>query len=153
MYHYEKWGGQPQAESHMSFFRQVLEENDLFDFGRRGDKFTWCNKQEDDTFIEERLDREVANAAWISKLKEVIVDVLDARCSHRRPLLTRLDRSCKKTRKKKTNLEGKMLDMRLARLERRSVNKLSKSYGVNASLSTVYEKDTRKSNGVWCSFN
>lgn len=80
----------------MSSFRQVLEENDLFDLGWRGEKYTWSNKHEDDMFTKERLDRAVANVAWISIFIQAIVDVLATRCSDHKPLLMRVDRSIHK---------------------------------------------------------
>lgn len=48
----------------------VLEEGGLYDLGSKGDKFTWSNKHEDETFTKERLDRTVVNAKWKSLFQE-----------------------------------------------------------------------------------
>ncbi|XP_042965938.1 uncharacterized protein LOC122299618 [Carya illinoinensis] len=71
----------------MRRFREALEEGGLFDLGWKGDKYTWSNKHEDDTFTKERLDRAVANLKWKGIYKEAWVEVLAARCSDHRPLL------------------------------------------------------------------
>ncbi|XP_040992690.1 uncharacterized protein LOC121239501 [Juglans microcarpa x Juglans regia] len=65
----------------MARFREVLEGGGLFDLGWRGDKFTWNNKHEDETFTKERLDRAVMNSAWKEIFKEGWVEILVDRSS------------------------------------------------------------------------
>ena len=57
----EKVGGRVRSEGQMDLFRQVLVKGSLFDLGWRGDKFTWSNRHEDESFTKERLDRVLAN--------------------------------------------------------------------------------------------
>ncbi|KAF5452148.1 hypothetical protein F2P56_027178 [Juglans regia] len=83
----EKWGGRARPEKQMSRFRKVLEDGGLYDLGWRGDKFTWSNKHEDETFTKERLDRVVANLVWKDIFKEGWVEVLVDRSSDHRPIL------------------------------------------------------------------
>ncbi|KAF5472655.1 hypothetical protein F2P56_009354 [Juglans regia] len=71
----------------MERFRSALEKGNLFDLGWRGNKFTWSNEHEDDTFTKERLDRTVANPSWAYLHKDYWVEVLAGRCSDHRPLL------------------------------------------------------------------
>ncbi|XP_042952171.1 uncharacterized protein LOC122289257 [Carya illinoinensis] len=85
--HDEKFGGKQRPERQMVRFREVLEEGGLFDLGWRGDKFTWSNKHEDETFTKERLDRAVANSKWMDNHTEGWVEMLVARCSDHRPIL------------------------------------------------------------------
>lgn len=55
--------------------------------GHRGDYFTWSNKHNDETFTNERLDREVANQQWFQFYAYFQMESLVARCSDHRPLL------------------------------------------------------------------
>ncbi|KAF5466912.1 hypothetical protein F2P56_016794 [Juglans regia] len=71
----------------MERFRSALEKGNLSDLGWRGNKFTWSNKHEDDTFTKERLDRAVAIPRWAHLHKDYWVEVLAGRCSDHRPLL------------------------------------------------------------------
>ncbi|XP_041003935.1 uncharacterized protein LOC121249294 [Juglans microcarpa x Juglans regia] len=71
----------------MNNFRNALERGGLSNLSWKGDKFTWSNRHGDDTFTKERLDRMVANKAWIETQKEVRVEVLVARSSDHRPVL------------------------------------------------------------------
>ncbi|KAF5454971.1 hypothetical protein F2P56_024596 [Juglans regia] len=72
----------------------ALEKGNLSDLGWRGNKFTWSNKHEDDTFTKERSDR-VANPSWAQLYRDYWVEVLAGRSSDHRPLLLTL---CKEGR-------------------------------------------------------
>ncbi|XP_041009372.1 uncharacterized protein LOC121253428 [Juglans microcarpa x Juglans regia] len=85
--HDEKVGGKQRQEKQMNMFRNVLERGGLFYLGWRGDKFTWSNKHDNETFTKERLDRAVANLRWKEIYKEGWVEVLTAKCSDHKPLL------------------------------------------------------------------
>ena len=63
--HDEKVGGRPRGDYLMNNFRNALEEGGLSDLGWEGDKYTWSNRHDNETFIKERLDRVVANQVWI----------------------------------------------------------------------------------------
>ncbi|XP_042939568.1 uncharacterized protein LOC122274610 [Carya illinoinensis] len=83
----EKEGGNLRNEKQMGMFRRVLEDGNLSDLGWKGDKFTWCNQHEDDTFIKERLDRVVANPEWRAMFDAYRVETLPVVCSDHRPIL------------------------------------------------------------------
>ncbi|XP_035546588.1 uncharacterized protein LOC118348634 [Juglans regia] len=89
--HDEKSGGKQKTERQMARFREVLEEGGLFDLGWKGDKYTWSNKHEDETFTKERLDRAVANIKWKENHSDGWVEVLVARCSDHRPILLHMN--------------------------------------------------------------
>ncbi|KAF5447235.1 hypothetical protein F2P56_032803 [Juglans regia] len=71
----------------MEMFREVLEKGNLTDLGWKGEKFTWCNRHEDESFIKERLDRVVANPEWRAIYNDFRVETLPAVCSDHRPLV------------------------------------------------------------------
>lgn len=71
----------------MDNFKKVLEECDMFDLGFQGSKFTWSNCWDDEFFMEERLDRMVANRAWCGMYLEVDVFVDPALSSDHTPLI------------------------------------------------------------------
>ncbi|KAG2707872.1 hypothetical protein I3760_05G166100 [Carya illinoinensis] len=83
----EKVGGNTRNENLMRSFRNTLEEGNLFDLGWKRNKFTWCNRHEDESFTKERLDRALANPRWKSNYSEVSVETLPAICSDHSPIL------------------------------------------------------------------
>ncbi|CAL1398314.1 unnamed protein product [Linum trigynum] len=60
----EKRGGNPIDETNALEFREALEFCGLLDCGYEGYPFTWENSRENENYIEERLDRCVANWDW-----------------------------------------------------------------------------------------
>lgn len=70
----------------MEAFRWTLEATCLLDLGWTGNKFTWSNGHEGITFIKERLDRVVANHAWVNMFQEVGVEVLGTWVLDQKPL-------------------------------------------------------------------
>lgn len=61
----EKIGGRERASGQMEVFRHTLLYCTLSDLGGYGPKFTWQNEQEGEYFIQERLDRGVANRSGV----------------------------------------------------------------------------------------
>lgn len=55
--------------------------------GFNGLEFTWCNKRDPQTRVWERLDRALANAAWISLYENYRVQHLPMVGSDHRPIL------------------------------------------------------------------
>jgi hypothetical protein len=49
----------------MEAFQQALDDCRLFDLGFSGSKFTWFNGRARNEAINERLDRGLANSAWL----------------------------------------------------------------------------------------
>jgi hypothetical protein len=74
----------------MDQFRNALVESHLSDLGFNGAKFTWSNCRHDEGFVQERLDRAVANPSWCTMNPRREVDVLAARSSDHKPLLIRV---------------------------------------------------------------
>ena len=85
----EKWGGAPQHDGQMEQFRAVLEDCGLSDLGFLGSKYTWTNGQQGENFMQERLDRVVANWAWCALFKNREVHVLTARTFDHKPVMVR----------------------------------------------------------------
>lgn len=59
----EKRGGDVCDFNDLCAFRECLDQNDLLDIQSFGHPFTWSNKRIEG-FIEEKLDRYVANSGW-----------------------------------------------------------------------------------------
>ncbi|XP_042962454.1 uncharacterized protein LOC122296722 [Carya illinoinensis] len=64
MFHHEKQGGNPKPDSQIAAFRDVVEECELRDLGFSGYKFTWSNRREGHAYVNEQLDRFLANSSW-----------------------------------------------------------------------------------------
>ncbi|XP_059458354.1 uncharacterized protein LOC132187948 [Corylus avellana] len=67
-----------------------MERCQLYDLGYRGPKFTWSNKREDGQFIMERLDRAIANQAWMNSFQNYCVEVLANQTSNHAPIYVQL---------------------------------------------------------------
>ncbi|TXG54182.1 hypothetical protein EZV62_019438 [Acer yangbiense] len=59
--------------SDMYNFRQVVDDYNLTDLGFTGPKYTWNNKRDGNSNIQERLDRFLANDLWRDKFSNVNV--------------------------------------------------------------------------------
>lgn len=66
MYAFEKDGGSDRRFVSMARFRQVVDNCGLIDLGFQGEPFTWKNGQEDDAFIQGRIDRFFGDSQWIN---------------------------------------------------------------------------------------
>lgn len=93
LYHHEKEGGVPRAQSCLDRFKEALEFCDLHDLGFVGDVFTWRNKQfREKDYIRERLDRAVApNGGWRERFPLVYVKNGDHFHSDHRPVVVSLN--------------------------------------------------------------
>lgn len=60
----------------------MLESNWIYDLGCSNGFFTWSNRQADLSFIEERLDKCVANNKWKEMFRGVRVEGLPVRGSY-----------------------------------------------------------------------
>lgn len=85
----EKWGGCQRPERQIQQFRDALDDCGLMDLGYRGPKFTWFKRNGDGEGIFERLDRGVANPAWINNFHEGYIQHLTAASSDHRPIILR----------------------------------------------------------------
>jgi hypothetical protein len=82
LYSHEKEGGNPRPQNYMQAFRDVLTDCSLDDIGFIGDPFTWRRGR-----IRERLDRALANRAWIDMNPGAVLKHLDYMKSDHRPIL------------------------------------------------------------------
>jgi hypothetical protein len=73
-----------------------LEDCGLSDLGFLGPKFTWTNGQQGGNFLQERLDRAVANCAWCALFHNREVRVLAARTSDHNPVMVSVFESADK---------------------------------------------------------
>lgn len=87
----EKFGVSKTPRRQMQDFQDSIGACQLFDLGFSGPKNTWNNKREDLNFIQERLDRAMANSEWIDQLPGNRVEVLAACNSDHLPLLLLLE--------------------------------------------------------------
>jgi hypothetical protein len=82
LYPFEKEGGNPRPVHCMQAFRDALDDCNLSDVGYVGDKFTWHRGD-----IRERLDRGLANDAWLVKFPNSSLHHLNYFRSDHRPIL------------------------------------------------------------------
>jgi exonuclease III len=77
----------------MDLFQSTLLDNNMWDLGYKGQKYTWTNGREGRALTLERLDRAIANSEWSRVFDVVEVEVLPRYFSDHSPLLISLDRS------------------------------------------------------------
>jgi hypothetical protein len=86
LYTHEKEGGNARPQGYMQAFRDALDDCGLEDLGFIGEKFTWKRGR-----IRERLDRVVANSAWLVMHPGAIVQHMDYTKSDHRPIILDTD--------------------------------------------------------------
>lgn len=86
----KKKGGAASDFNNICAFKDCLDGNSLRDIESCGHPFTWSNKREDG-FIEEKLDRCIANSSWWSLYPNAYVDVLIWDNSDHYPIYLRLE--------------------------------------------------------------
>jgi hypothetical protein len=82
LFSHEKEGGMARPHGYMQAFRDVLSDCELEDLGFVGDAFTWKRGR-----IRERLDRVIANGAWINLHPGAMLRHLGYIRSDHRPIL------------------------------------------------------------------
>ncbi|KAL5750859.1 hypothetical protein ACOSP7_025462 [Xanthoceras sorbifolium] len=60
----EKVGGRFRSHAAISSFRDAIDSCRLVDIGYQGSLFTWSNRQNGDSLIQERLDRVLCSMTW-----------------------------------------------------------------------------------------
>ncbi|KAL0006084.1 hypothetical protein SO802_013645 [Lithocarpus litseifolius] len=83
----EKKSIRPPQTSQVNAFREALGSCHLIDLGFKGYPFTWNNKRPGEANTKIRLDRGVANEAWIGKFPLSRIVYLSAHASDHLPLL------------------------------------------------------------------
>ncbi|XP_038978394.1 uncharacterized protein LOC120108761 [Phoenix dactylifera] len=85
-------GGRPFLyERKVKEFQDFLTLSGLIDMGFSGSKFTWCNNQQGQARVWERLDRACATAGWIQSFPDHHVSHLPRIASEHNPLLVSTD--------------------------------------------------------------
>jgi hypothetical protein len=84
MHSKEKWG-KDNLNSYELEFRDCLNTLEVSDLNFSGSLFTWCNKQEASCFVAKKLDRVLANEAWMGLYGNTQVDFLEAGVSDHSP--------------------------------------------------------------------
>ncbi|XP_073362313.1 uncharacterized protein [Aegilops tauschii subsp. strangulata] len=88
----EKEEGNEKSQACMERFREALDFCGLEDLGFEGDKFTWRNNNHRwENYIQQRLDRAVANEGWRSGFGSFRVVNGDPRHSDHRPIIITME--------------------------------------------------------------
>lgn len=92
MFEHEKKGGRPQPRALLEGFKDVVAECGLTDLGFNGSEFTWERFRGTTAWIQERLDRCMANQEWRGMFPLAEVKVLEVSTSDHLPLFLDLNR-------------------------------------------------------------
>ncbi|KAL8125715.1 hypothetical protein AgCh_013104 [Apium graveolens] len=92
MYATEKEGGQNHPRRLLDGFCNVIEESGLHDLGFSGHRFTWERGRGTDQWIQERLDRGLANTAWRNLFPDAVIKVVEVSTSDHLPLFLHLNK-------------------------------------------------------------
>lgn len=94
----EKEGGRPKQQRVMDAFNSMMQYTGLVDMGFCGTPYTWTNKREGDQRISERLDRAIANSAFIGQYPNLRVTHKLLLGSDHGPLVIQMDPSMRRGR-------------------------------------------------------
>jgi len=108
--HGEKLGRVLRREAQINVFQLTLEDCGLSDLGFFGPKFTWRNNREGDDYIEERIDRAVANSSWLTRFTWHSIEVMDAITSDHNPILLKFNEDAPVTCPSRTGRYGKKFE-------------------------------------------
>lgn len=89
----EKLGGLTATNIYMNRFQNFLNNGQLFSLPASGIPFTWTNNHRDDTIIYERLDRALANPAWMNAFPHTSLENLPIVGSDHGPICLTLNHS------------------------------------------------------------
>ncbi|KAL8158305.1 hypothetical protein AgCh_002851 [Apium graveolens] len=92
MYATEKEGGRNHPRRLLDGFCNVIEESGLHDLGFSGHRFTWERGRGTDQWIQERLDRGLANTAWRNLFPDAEIKVVEVSTSDHLPLFLHLNK-------------------------------------------------------------
>ncbi|XP_074337494.1 uncharacterized protein LOC141674688 [Apium graveolens] len=88
----EKSGGNQHSRSLIEGFVQTVDDCGLLDLGFEGEKFTWERCHGKYNWVQERLDRGLANRSWCELFPFAVVKVLEVSTSDHLPLFLQLNK-------------------------------------------------------------
>jgi hypothetical protein len=88
----EHIGPRDRTEAQINAFRDCLQHCELKDLGFEGPKFTWSNRQHNDSNVKVHLDRVVANGEFYDLFQESLVENVIATSSDHYAILISLTR-------------------------------------------------------------
>ncbi|XP_074352795.1 uncharacterized protein LOC141691947 [Apium graveolens] len=88
----EKRGGRAHPRSLMQGFSETIFECGLMDLGFEGEEFTWEKFRGTEDWVQERLDRGLANQGWKELFPDVVVKVGEVSTSDHIPIFLSLNR-------------------------------------------------------------
>lgn len=86
----EKSGGNPRSVRKILKFQQFIADCELLDLGFKGQRFTWCNKRQEEHHIKERIDRAMGNVELRERFPKLQVFHLEPESSDHCPVLIEL---------------------------------------------------------------
>ncbi|XP_073119607.1 uncharacterized protein [Henckelia pumila] len=89
--HSEKRGRIPHPINLINGFREAVNDSGLIDLGMKGHWFTWERSRGSDMFVEERLDRAMANSSWMNAFKTAEVSNLEVISSDHSAIFLNID--------------------------------------------------------------
>ncbi|XP_017233198.1 uncharacterized protein LOC108207248 [Daucus carota subsp. sativus] len=92
MFDHEKQGGRPQPRALLEGFRDTVSDCGLMDIGFTGSEFTWEQSRGTGLWIQERLDRGLANHDWRTMFPIAEIKVLEVSTSDHLPLFLDLNK-------------------------------------------------------------
>lgn len=88
----EKRGGTEQPRYLIDGFNGVVNECGLIDLGFVGEKYTWERSRGKSNWVQERLDRGLANQEWLNLFPAAEVRVLEVATSDHLPIFLQLNK-------------------------------------------------------------
>lgn len=92
MHVHEKQGGRPHERVLLEGFKAAVYESGLDDLGFIGNEYTWEKSRGSRRWVQERLDRGLANQEWHNMFSQATVKVLEVSTSDHMPLFLELNR-------------------------------------------------------------
>lgn len=92
MFAHEKKGGRPRSQALLDGFKHVVSECGLIEINTKGCDFTWERSRGTQNWIQEKLDRGMANQEWRNMFPTAEIEVMEISTSDHLPLFLELNR-------------------------------------------------------------
>lgn len=106
LYAHEKLGGRAHPKNLLDGFCDTVEQCALHDLGFSGDQFTWERCRGTNQWVQERLDRGLANTEWRNLFPDAELKVIDVSTSDHLPLFLQLNRKIYVPKSKRFKFEN-----------------------------------------------